>query len=156
MLLHWANAHGGLVVWPRVGEATPPNPCKPLGLLAGPPPHHQVTSCPSCTSWGQVVSFYLSRLGKKPPAASDFHNFHMWSLKLKNHSIVIYISLDTHGHLTCSIWASIEEIMHVQTSAVSGATPRPQQFQGDVPGQRPTQIVISPSSHLLLRCSRAF
>ena len=95
MLLHWANAHGGLVVWPRVGEATPPNPCKPLGLLAGPPPHHQVTSCPSCTSWGQVVSFYLSRLGKKPPAASDFHNFHMWSLKLKNHSIVIYISLDT-------------------------------------------------------------
>ena len=39
---HWANAHGGLVVRPRVGEATPPHPYKPLGLLAGvrpnPPP----------------------------------------------------------------------------------------------------------------------
>jgi hypothetical protein len=35
---HWANALGGLAVRPRVGEATPPHPYKPLGLLAGPSP----------------------------------------------------------------------------------------------------------------------
>jgi hypothetical protein len=37
MSSHWANAHEGLAVWPRVSEATPPHPYKPLGLLAGPP-----------------------------------------------------------------------------------------------------------------------
>ena len=58
---HWANAHGGLAVWPRMGEATPPHPYKPLGLMVGPLPHHQVTYCPSPTSWGQVTTFYLSR-----------------------------------------------------------------------------------------------
>ena len=31
---HWANTHGGLVVQPRVGDATPPHSYKPLGLLA--------------------------------------------------------------------------------------------------------------------------
>ena len=38
--------------------------------------------------------------------------------------------------------------MHVQTSTVQGATSRPLQLQGAVPGQRPTQIVLSPSAHL--------
>ena len=38
---HWANAHGGYVVWPRVGSATPPHPYKPLGLSTGPLPHRQ-------------------------------------------------------------------------------------------------------------------
>src|ERR1700737_169088 len=30
---------------PRVGEATPPHPYKPLGLSTGPLPHRQETSC---------------------------------------------------------------------------------------------------------------
>ena len=54
MPLHWANAHGGYVVRPRVGLATPPHPYKPLRLLAGPLLHHQETFCLSTKSWGQV------------------------------------------------------------------------------------------------------
>jgi hypothetical protein len=54
---HWANAREGLAVWPRVGEATPPHPYKPIGLLAGPLPHRQETSCLSTKSWGQVNIF---------------------------------------------------------------------------------------------------
>jgi hypothetical protein len=42
---HWANALEGLAVWPRGGEATPPYPYKPLGLLVGPFPQRQETSC---------------------------------------------------------------------------------------------------------------
>jgi hypothetical protein len=42
---HWANAHGGLAVRPRVGEVTPPHPYKPLGLLAGPLAHRQHPFC---------------------------------------------------------------------------------------------------------------
>jgi hypothetical protein len=54
---HWANAHEGLAVGARVGEATPPHPYKPLGLLAGPFPHRQETSCLSTKTWGQVDIF---------------------------------------------------------------------------------------------------
>jgi hypothetical protein len=54
---HCANAHEGLVVRPRVGEATPPHPYKPLGLLAVPLPHRQETSCLPTKSWGQVDIF---------------------------------------------------------------------------------------------------
>jgi hypothetical protein len=61
--------------------------------------------------------------------------------------------VDVDGLLTCPIRPSIEDVMSAQTSAVSGATPRPLLLYGVVPRQRPTQIVISPSSHLLLRCS---
>jgi hypothetical protein len=39
------------------GEATPPHPYKPLGLLAGPLPHRQETSCLSTKGWGQVDIF---------------------------------------------------------------------------------------------------
>ena len=38
MASHWAKAHEGRAFWPRVGEATPPHPNNPLGLLAGPQP----------------------------------------------------------------------------------------------------------------------
>jgi hypothetical protein len=54
---HEANAHGGLAVRPWVGEAIPPHPCKPLGLLAGPLPLRQETFCISTKSWGQVDIF---------------------------------------------------------------------------------------------------
>jgi hypothetical protein len=54
---HWANVHEGLAVRPRVGKATPPHSYKPLGLLAGPLPHRQETSCLSTKSWGQVDIF---------------------------------------------------------------------------------------------------
>ena len=87
---HWANAHEGLAVLPRVGEATPPHPYKPLGILVGP----IVPFCLSTKSWGQVFTFHLH----------------------------------AYGHLTCPIQASIEEVMHVQTSVVPRATPRPLMF----------------------------
>ena len=32
MPLHWAKAHEGCAVRPRMGEATPPHLYKPLGL----------------------------------------------------------------------------------------------------------------------------
>ena len=54
---HWANAHEGLAVHPRVGEATPPHSFKPF-------PHRQVSPFP--TSWDQVATFYL-RLGIRSP-----------------------------------------------------------------------------------------
>ena len=38
--------------------------------------------------------------------------------------------------------------MHVQTLAVLGTIPRPLLYQGVVLRQRPTQIAITPSSHL--------
>ena len=57
MLAHGANAREGLVVRPRVGEATPPHPYKPVGLLAGLLPNHQETICLSTKSWGQVDIF---------------------------------------------------------------------------------------------------
>jgi hypothetical protein len=39
------------------GEATPPHPYKPPGLLVGPFPHRQKTFCLSTKSGGQVVIF---------------------------------------------------------------------------------------------------
>ena len=57
MPLHRANAHGGHAVWIPVGEATPPHPYKPLGLLARSLPYHQETFCLSTKSWGQVDIF---------------------------------------------------------------------------------------------------
>jgi hypothetical protein len=54
---HWANAQEGLAVRPRVGEATPPHPYKPLGLFAGPLPCRQETFCISTKSWDQVDIF---------------------------------------------------------------------------------------------------
>jgi hypothetical protein len=45
-------------VWRRVGlAATPPQPYKPLGLLAGALPHRQETFCFSLKSRGQVGIF---------------------------------------------------------------------------------------------------
>ena len=57
MASQWAKAYGGRAVRPRVGEATPPHPCKPLGLFMGPLPHRQETSYLSTKSWGQVYTF---------------------------------------------------------------------------------------------------
>jgi hypothetical protein len=53
----WANVREGLAVGPRVGEATPPHPYKPLGLLVGPLAHRQDTSCLSPKSWGEEDIF---------------------------------------------------------------------------------------------------
>ena len=57
----WANAHWGLAVQSRVGEATLPHPYKPLGIPVGPLPHRQVSLSPSPRSWGQLATIYLSR-----------------------------------------------------------------------------------------------
>ena len=62
------------------------------------------------------------------------------------------LHVDADGLLTCPIWANIEEFMHVQTLPVPGANPQPLLYQGAVLGQRPTQITITPSLHLGLRC----
>jgi hypothetical protein len=62
-------------------------------------------------------------------------------------SSTFYVDVD--GHLTCPIRERIEEIMHVQISAVSRAILKPILFQGIVSGQRPTQVGISPSSPLI-------
>ena len=56
--------------------------------------------------------------------------------------------MDGKGLLISLIQESIEEVMHVLTFAVLGATPKSMLFQGVVPRQCPTQIVISPSLHL--------
>ena len=58
MASHWANAHEGRAVRPRVGLATPPHPYKPLGFYAGPLPNRQKTSCLSTKIWGQVDTFF--------------------------------------------------------------------------------------------------
>jgi hypothetical protein len=61
--------------------------------------------------------------------------------------------MDADTLLACPIQARIEEVMVVQTLAFPGDTPRQLMYQGDVLGQRPIQIAISPSSHIRLRCS---
>ena len=63
-----------------------------------------------------------------------------------DHSIFIYVSRRYQWTPQLPIWAIIEEVMLVQTLAVQRANPRPLLYQG------PTQIAISPSSHLRLRC----
>ena len=68
----------------------------------------------------------------------------------------LYRHVDADGLLTWPIWTSIEDIMPIQTLAVPGAIPMPMLSQSDVPSERPTQIAISPSSHLWLRCFWAF
>ena len=50
---HWANAHGGRAARPRVGEATPSHPYKPLGPFVGPLSHRQ------------EIFFSLLRVGAK-------------------------------------------------------------------------------------------
>ena len=67
MVSHWAKAHGRHAVRPRVGEATPPHPYKPLGLYTGALPHCQETSCLSTKSWGQV-DIFLQLLGLEAPS----------------------------------------------------------------------------------------
>ena len=61
--------------------------------------------------------------------------------------------LDVDRLFTYPIWASVEEVMHVQTLAIPGAIPRPLGYQGAISGQRPTQIAIFPSSHFQLKWS---
>ena len=63
------------------------------------------------------------------------------------------LHLDAFRVLICSIWTSIEEVIPVQTLEVPGATYMPLLYQDAAPGECPTQIAISPSSHLQLRCS---
>ena len=58
--------------------------------------------------------------------------------------------VDANALLSCPIYASIEEVMHVHTLVVPRATPMPLLYQGTVQGQRPTQIATSPSSHPLI------
>ena len=65
---HWAKAHGGRVVRPWVGEATPPQPYKRLGLFIEPLPHRQENLCLSTKSWGQV-DIFSSSLGLKAPSS---------------------------------------------------------------------------------------
>lgn len=50
------------------------------------------------------------------------------------------------------IWASIQEVMHVQSLAVLGFTPISLFHHGVFAGQHPIQIAIYPSSQLQLRC----
>ena len=54
---HWATTHEGRVVWPRVGEATPPHAYKLLGLLSRPLHQLQEIFCLCTKSWGQVDIF---------------------------------------------------------------------------------------------------
>jgi hypothetical protein len=106
---HLANAYGGL--GPQVGEATPPHPYKPLGLLAGALPHRQGTFSlyqelgPSrhfplaagARSLEQLQTPITSTCGLRfsQPTTLSSSTFHV----------------DDNEHLTCAIWSSIEEVM---------------------------------------------
>ena len=71
----------------------------------------------------------------------------MWCWELtKNHSIIIYVS-----HI-CQ-WASIKDVMLIQTFIVLRATLRSLLFNDTIPRHRPTQSAISLSSHHQLRYS---
>lgn len=58
------------------------------------------------------------------------------------------LSIDADGPFICLIQARVEELMHVQTLVIPGATPRLLLSQGALPRQHPPQITMSPSSHL--------
>ena len=150
---HWAKAHGGRAIRPRVGEATPPHPYKPLGLLKGPLPHRQETFC-LYQELGPSRHFPLVAGTRSP---KQLHNnitslYDVQCIQATTSSSST-LCIHANGFLTCSIWASIEEVMPVQTLTVPGATPRPLLYQGVVRRQHPTEIAITPSSHLRLRCS---
>jgi hypothetical protein len=59
---HWANAHEGLVVRPRVGQATPPHSYEPLRLFVGPSPTVKKPLV-SLLRVGTKYTFSLSRWG---------------------------------------------------------------------------------------------
>jgi hypothetical protein len=69
-------------------------------------------------------------------------------------SSTFHVNVDRY--LTFPIRAIIEDVMIVWTFAVSLATLRPLLFQGVVSGQHPTQIGISLSSHLQMKCFWTF
>ena len=63
---HWANAHEGRAVRPRVGEASPPHLYKPLGILSGSLPHRQEPFRLFTKNWGQVNFFSLAAGARSP------------------------------------------------------------------------------------------
>ena len=64
--------------------------------------------------------------------------------------------VDIDGHLIYPNQTSLEEVMHVLIYAVPRGTLMPLLFHSVILRQCPTQIAISSSPHLQLRCSWAF
>ena len=103
MASHWANANGGRAVRPRVGEATPPHPYKPLGLFTGSLPHRQETSC-RYQELGPSVHFPLAAGPRSP------------------HPFKPFKSTSPHSnHLSQMLWRS----KHLQTSQINFSTLKP-------------------------------
>ena len=151
---HWFNAHIGRAVRPWVGLATPPKPYKPLGLLARPLPPLSRNLLSLYQELGPSRHNPLAAGARSP---SQLHNnitslYDIWCSYLTTSSSSTFY-VDTDGLLICPNQASLKKNPHVGTLAIMGATPRPLLYQGDVPGERPSQIAISLSSHLPLRCS---
>jgi hypothetical protein len=96
------------------GETTPHHPYKPLGLLAGPLPHHQVTSCLSTKSRGQVDIFPLAA-GVRNPQQLQTPITSMCGLGFSHPTTLLSSTfyVDADGHLICPIWSSIEEVVPV-------------------------------------------
>ena len=153
-----ANAREGRAVQPRVGlvghTASPIWASRTFGKAPTPPSRNLLSLYQEL---GPSRHFPLATSAESPQQLQNNITslYDLWCSHATNPlSSTFYINAD--GLIICLIWASIEEVMHVQTLAISGATPRPLLYQGAVPRQRPTQIAISLSSHLKLRCFWAF
>ena len=140
----WANARGGCAFLPQVGSAS---------HLTSPFGQHPYPSSSNILSlykgWSQVDTFF-SHWRCSPPTSLDLHNFFVRSMNPKNDHFINIYSLCKYRwtpHLPhycsnlgscgcsslCSPWCHSQVVV--------------------VPRQYPTQIAISPSSHLRLRCT---
>ena len=137
--------------WVRL--AMLPHLYKPLGRQAGPLPQHQETFCLSTKSWGQVDIFPLAiGVGSPQQLHNNITSLHDLGCSHATTPSSSIFHVDAARLHYCPIWASFEEVTPIRTLAVLGAAPKPLLYQGVVPGQCPIQLVISPSSHLRLRC----
>ena len=162
---HWADAHEGrdVLQWARsVGKAT--SSYRHLGFWARSSSfHHQVIFWLSPKSWGEVDIFPYplgleSPNSFKPPKLHCQISDSIWL----NTPLISTLCVDADWLLTCLSQACIAGVMTVLTSAVLGAILGSLLSHHNapwsvvvVPRQHPTQIAISPISHLRLESSWA-
>ena len=123
-----------------------------LNNITCPIPHRQETFCLS-TKLRPSRHFTLADGVGSPPTASKQYNFLVWSLMLTyDHSICIHVSrrcqLTSHLPHSGKYWE--------RYACWNLGSPGSHSHATAVPGHRPTQIAISPRSHLRLRCFWAF
>jgi hypothetical protein len=90
--------------------ASPIQASRNFGRAPPPPP---TTLLSLYQELGPSRHFPLAAWARNTLATSDLHNIHVWSLHLTKKTTISLSTfhVDANGHLTCPIWANIEEVM---------------------------------------------